>query len=196
MRLDQLRFEKKGIPIVIKSSIGLILFFALLGYAQINHGIINLQKLGIEADDPTLDMYGFDQVKEQFSVIRANDIESGLMNENSALVGNYWFPLANFDYYVATDLNMKCYGIGPLDAIHKYAWINRDNGGLIPGMDAYYLTTTRDFRPPEGNMDKYFERVLKPDTIQIYRDDLPVKKVFVYRMRNLTAMPPDELTSL
>ena len=81
------------------------------------------------------------------------------MSEESILVGNFWFPLANFDYYAASPIGMKSYGVGRLDQIHKYAWINRENGGFKKGMDAYYLTTTRDYRSPYGNIDTYFEEI-------------------------------------
>jgi len=65
------------------------------------------------------------------------------MSEESILVGNYWFPLANFDYYEASPIGMRSFGIGQLDQIHKYACINRAHGGFKKGIDAYYLTTSR-----------------------------------------------------
>jgi hypothetical protein len=115
------------------------------------------------------------------------------MSDESILVGNFWFPLANFDYYAASPMGMKSYGIGRLDQIHKYAWINLKNGGFKKGMDAYYLTTTRDFRSPQGNLDTYFEKILPPDTINIYRNKKIAKKVFLYRLKDLKRIPDDAI---
>jgi hypothetical protein len=109
------------------------------------------------------------------------------------LVGNFWFPLANFDYYAASPIGMKSYGVGRLDQIHKYAWINRENGGFKKGMDAYYITTTRDYRSPYGNLDSYFEEILPADTIPIFRNGKIAKKAFLYRLKNLQKIPVDEL---
>jgi hypothetical protein len=115
------------------------------------------------------------------------------MSEESILVGNFWFPLANFDYYAASPIGMKSYGVGRLDQIHKYAWINRENGGFKKGMDAYYITTTRDYRSPYGNLDMYFEEIRLTDTILMKRNGRVVKKAFVYRLKNLQKIPVDEL---
>jgi len=88
---------------------------------------------------------------------------------------------------------MKTFGIGSLDQIHKYAWINKANGGFKLGMDAYYISTTRDYRSPYGNLDQYFEEILSADTINIIRNGRIAKQAFVYRLRNLNKLPEDEL---
>lgn len=196
--VDQISPDKiNRIPGVIMASLSVLMLLIILGYSQIKYGIINFKalddKFGIIADDPTLDMFGFDQVGDAFEKMVLKDQKNGLMSEESILVGNFWFPLANFDYYVASPIGMKSYGIGHLDQIHKYAWINIDNGGFRKGMDAYYLTTTRDYRSPYGNLDQYFDEILPPDTIPIFRNGHLAKKAFVYRLKNLIIIPENEL---
>jgi len=196
--LDQITGNKtKRVPMAIIASLSLMLLVIVLGFGQINYGWINFksleEKFGIIADDPSLDMFGFDQAGRDFAQIVEKDRSNGLMSGESILVGNFWFPLANFDYYAASPIGMKSYGIGRLDQIHKYAWINRINGGFSEGMDAYYLTTSRDYRSPYGNIDQYFEEILPPDTINIYRKNVVAKHVFVYRLRHLNKIPEDEL---
>ncbi|MCB2206979.1 MAG: glycosyltransferase family 39 protein [Bacteroidetes bacterium] len=196
--IDQLKNKKTlRIPGVIFASFSVLFIIIALGYSQIKFGIIDFKHLhekhGIKTDDPSLDMFGFDQVGEAFEQIVIQDQASGLMSQESILVGNFWFPLANFDYYASSPIGMKSYGIGRLDQIHKYAWINRENGGFKKGMDAYYLTTTRDYRSPYGNINSYFEEILPADTILIKRNSRVVKKAFVYRLKNLQQIPDDVL---
>lgn len=196
--LDQLKNKKTlRIPGVIIASLSVLFLIITLGYSQIKYGIVDFkhlhQKYGIKTDDPSLDMFGFDQVGAAFDKIVSHDKASGLMSGESILVGNFWFPLANFDYYAASPIGMKSYGIGMLDQIHKYAWINRENGGFKKGMDAYYLTTTRDYRSPFGNLDQYFEEILPADTIPILRNGIVAKKAFLFRLKNLQQIPADEL---
>jgi len=196
--IDQLKREKTlRIPGIIIASLSVLLIIIGLGYSQVKYGIVDFkylhEKYGMNTDDPSLDMFGFDQVGEAFEIIVKQDQVSGLMSEESVLVGNFWFPLANFDYYAASPIGMKSYGIGRLDQIHKYAWINRENGGFKKGMDAYYLTTTRDYRSPYGNLDTYFEEILPADTIPVLRNGVVAKKAFLYRLKNLQQIPKDEL---
>ncbi len=196
--VDQLKNKKTlRIPGVIITSLSVLLLIIGLGYSQIKYGIVDFdrihEKYGVKTDDPSLDMFGFDQVGESFEQIVLQDQASGLMSEKSILVGNFWFPLANFDYYAAFPIGMKTYGMGRLDQIHKYAWINRENGSFKKGMDAYYLTTSRDYRSPYGNLDVYFEEILPADTIAIIRNGVVAKKAFLYRLKNLQQIPTDEL---
>ena len=196
--IDQVKKEKSlRVPGIIVVSLSVLFLIVGLGYSQIKYGIIDFnhlhEKYGVKTDDPSLDMFGFDQVGEAFEQIVLQDQAFGLMSEGSILVGNFWFPLANFDYYAASPIGMKVYGIGRLDQIHKYAWINRENGGFKKGMDAYYLTTTRDYRSPYGNLDTYFEEILPADTIPIFRNGRVAKEAFLYRLKNLKRLPADEL---
>jgi len=195
--LDQITKEKiKRIPAIITASLSVLLLIIILGYSQIKYGIVDFksfEKYGIVTDDPSLDMFGFDQVGVAFEQMIINDRKKGFMSDESILVGNYWFPLANFDYYAASPIGMKTFGIGRLDQIHKYAWINNANGGFKLGMDAYYISTTRDCGSPYGNLDQYFEEILSADTINIIRNGRVDKQAFVYRLRNLNKLPEDEL---
>ncbi len=166
----------------------LISIVLLLGFAQVNYGLVKMpasedyNKLG--SNDPSLDMFGYEQVGNEFAKIVEKDILQQKMPDDAILVGNKWFPLANFDYYAASPIGMKVFAIGSLERIHKYKWINRKNGGLQKGMNAYYITDSREYRSPNEFFDKYFERIEVADTIQIYRGEKLVKRAFVYRLHD------------
>lgn len=196
--IDQLKRENTlRVPVIVVTSLSVLILIVVLGYSQIKYGFIDFEYLhenySIKTDDPSLDMFGFEQAGDAFKQIVMQDQSTGLMSEESILVGSFWFPLANFDYYAASPIGMKSYGIGRLDQIHKYAWINQENGGFKKGMDAYYITTTRDYRSPFGNLDTFFEEMFPADTILITKNDRVVKKAFIYRLKNLQKIPIDEL---
>ena len=173
------------------------LIFIILGYVQVQYGLIikdksnNYTQLG--SNDPSLDMYGFSQVGSAFGKLVERDRKSGVMPEDAVLVGDNWFPLANYDYYAAAPLNMWVFGFGDLDHIHKYAWVNRDQGGLRKGMSAYYITDSRYYHPPGMTFKAAFESVDPADTIQIYRGGRVVKRAFVFRLKNLEQVPENPL---
>lgn len=193
--LDQIRPEliRKGMLIL---TMLVMLLVVSLGYLQIKTGMFsgyfeNDQMIG--KHDPSLDLFGFKQTGKGFAEIVDKDIQNKRMPSNSILVGNNWFPLANYDFYAAYPLGMKSYGIGPLDRLHKYAWINKINGGFKKGMSGYYLTDSRYFQPPGEDIRNCFEKVEPADTIKIQRNGKTAKLVFVYRLKNMNQIPGDVL---
>ncbi len=187
----------KTIPGIIQSALALLIFTLILGMLQIRTGLIPLDSTttyeNLGEDDPSLDMFGYREAGKAFEQIVSRDMQTGEMLPSSLLVGNNWFPLANYDYYAATPANLKSMAIGTLDKIHVYAWINRAEGGFVTGNDAYYITDSRDFRPPDSLMRSYFEQVIPADTIEIQRGGKPAKRIFIFQMKNLQRIPDDPL---
>jgi dolichyl-phosphate-mannose-protein mannosyltransferase len=192
------KYDKhKGIPKVIIISAALVIITIILGITQINFGLISFDNSReyhrIGKNDPSLDMFGYKQAGDSFMKIVDRDINMGLMQKNSILIGTNWFPLANFDYYAATPAGIKSYGIGDLSRIHKYAWINIEHGGFRNGMDAYYLTDSREYNEPDKILYDSFEHIIPADTIQVYRGKEVVKRVFVFRLKNMINLPANVL---
>lgn len=179
----------------LQAAVIVMVISLVLGFTQIKFGLFSFgehedyHKIG--ENDPTLDLVGFEQVSKAFSELVDADIQTERMPVNSILIGNNWFPLANYDYYAATQLGMDAYGIGSLDHIHKYAWINELNGGFKKGVCAYYITDSRYYRPPGDNIVSYFESSEIADTVQIYRNGKIAKRAFIYRLKNMVEVPPD-----
>ncbi len=190
--LDQ-QISKSRRIVFLTASIVFFMAVIVLGYAQVNYGAIfrdkNERYEDIGSNDPSLDMYGFKQVGKAFEKIVERDISNSVRPENSVFVGDNWFPLANYDYYAASPLGMQVFGLGDLEHLHEYAWINREQGGLKKGMNGYYITDSRYYRPPNEDFYHSFEKVELTDTIQIYRCGRVVKRAFVYRLKNLEQVP-------
>jgi hypothetical protein len=113
------------------------------------------------------------------------------MDRHDALIGENWFPLANFDYYVARPLGLQVYALGKLDKIHKYHWINKEAGGLKVGDDFWYLTSSRDYCDPKAIFPDMFNEIIPSDTITINRNGQPAKRVFVFMLKGLKTIPDD-----
>ena len=76
----------------------------------------------------------------------------------------------------------------PLE-IHKYAWINKERGGLELGEDYWFLTESFDYYEPNKYLKPYFKEIIPTDTITIDRAGEPAKYVFVYMLKDLKKMP-------
>ena len=187
------KLKKVLFPVPIQFSLYFLLIILIFGVGQINYGWLNIDKSTnvkiLGKNDFSLDMYGWEQLGEKFSNIVERDKNQNLIDTNAVIISYRWFPAANLDYYVARQLNKKVLAIGSLERIHKYAWINKKRGGFYKGMDAYFITTSRDFKNPYDLYENYFEKIEPADTIPIIRNSKNVKNFFVFRMIDLQRIP-------
>ena len=188
--------EWRWLPLPIAVSISVLLVIIIIGAFQVQTGLLTMDKpkseiIKMGKNDPSLDMFGWRQLRDAMPSIIERDRQSGVMDPDAVFVNFRWFPLANIDYYVARPLNMKVLGIGKFEDIHHYAWINRERGGFSINTDAYYITSGRDFRDPLPIYSSYFQSIVPCDTIPILRGGRVAMYFFIYRMHNLKELPED-----
>ena len=183
-----------AIPKSIVAALCVVAFTVVFGVAEINTGFIPLDRhtepemLG--RNDFTLDMYGWEHLETKFAALREQKIAEGVMKAEDGIVGDEWFPLANLDYYVARPLGMKVMGVGYLEKLHKYLWINGERGGFTKGEDFWFITDSRYLKNPNGLYPGGFESIEPIDTITIERCGRPTKNFFVYTCKGLIYMQP------
>ncbi|MDZ7742306.1 MAG: glycosyltransferase family 39 protein [Bacteroidota bacterium] len=181
--------KKKLFPLAMQIPVYLLATILIIGTLQIKKGVVlppnesEITRLG--RDDVSLDMYGWDQLARKFKPIYREDLKQGRMDSSAVMISFRWFPAANLDYYVARPLGIRLLALGSLEKIHKYAWINRIRGGFRQGMDAYFLTSSRDYKNPEDQYHGYFDEIIPADTIAIERGGEIAKYVFVYHLKGL-----------
>ena len=184
--------EKIKLPKQIIATLSLLILVLVFGVLEIKTGVIPL-RFGERANsvryygetDFTTTIYGWRSIKKDFQEIREVKISEGQMKESDGMIGLQWFPMANFDYYVANPLNISMYGLRDIDKIHKYAWINEYRGGLQKGADYWFLNESSDYYAPERYLDNRFEEIIPCDTIVVDRCGQPAKYVFVYMCKGL-----------
>ena len=180
------------LPKSIIATVSLLVFVLIFGVLEIKTGFIPL-RFGERANsvryygegDFTTTIYGWRSIKDDFQAIRQEKIDEGMMKETDGMVGLQWFPMANFDYYVAYPLGINMFGLSDIDKIHKYYWINEYRGGLQKGADYWFLNESSDYYAPERYLEDEFEEIIPCDTIVVDRCGTPAKYVFVYICRGL-----------
>jgi hypothetical protein len=177
-------------PQVIKGALAFSILLITLSTAQILSGFIPTEKFskaetGKGSSDYSLEVYGWRQLRSEFIPLADNYEKAGLMPKNAPIVSYRWFPAANYSYYAARGTGRYVMAAGDTSAIHKYIWINQLHGGFRLNSDAWYITSSRDFRHPRSFQDVYYEKILPPDTITIMRMGRPAYYFYVYRMKNL-----------
>ena len=180
---------------IITASLAMLALTLILGVTEIKTGFVPLDKnteaTRIGHDDPTLDLYGWRQASAKFADFRAQAIANGELSDDADIIGHNWFPTANIDYYLARPLGIKTLGYGPLEKIHKYLWINEQEGGFTPGKDYWYLADSRYFIDPT-TVYAYtnFKDIRLAGIIPIERNGKTVRNIFVYECKSLVYGPP------
>ena len=182
------------LPKSIIAALSVLVTTLIIGVAEIKTGFIPLDKHNepemVGRDDFTVDMYGWRQLGEKFANFREQKIAEGIMKEEDGIVANQWFPLANFDYYLARPLGIRVMGLGWPEFLHKYLWINDERGGFHLGEDYWFLSDSRYMKDPKETYQWYFKEIELVGTIEIERCGKPAKNFFVYTCKGLTDLPP------
>lgn len=189
--LDSRFAGKRIIPYPVVAALAFLLIILVAGILQIRTGALFYDSKNLGKNDLTLDLYGWEQLSRKFH----NEVLSRDTFEHMPIVSHRWFPAANLDYYVARPNNTYVLGLGSLEKIHKYAWINNMRGGFEKGMDAWYITTSRDFHNPEILYSQYFRRIMPVDTINIERGNKTVMQAYVFLLRDMVNVPENQISA-
>lgn len=182
------------IPNVIITALLLLIVAVGTGSSEIRTGRIQAcfasdkptEMTSVGKGDVTLDMYGWDQMREGFAKVRDSLVARGEMQDDDGIIALKWFPAANMDYYIATPLGMNLFALGDLNQIHKYFWINEFRGGLQEGRNYWFINQSCNYYAPDDyRLQPYFERITPADTFAIYRDRRVAEYVFVYKLEGL-----------
>lgn len=133
--------------------------------------------------DVTLDMYQWDYFKSKFNTIYSDNLKNGKTN-TKFIVNNKWFPAAHIDNYIAQPLHLSFVGLGKLEDIHTYAWLNNYRNKLNKGDDAYFVTFSNMYTNPNEIYEDSFERINPPYVVTQYRNKIAARKMFVYLLES------------
>jgi len=107
--------------------------------------------------DFTLDLSGWRQFGEQFAVWQKDAETKKEIPAGLHIVGNKWFPAAHIEYYVARPTNNYVIGIGNLNDLHQYVWLNHYRGALNPGDDALCIIPSNYYQDVNAAYGTYFQ---------------------------------------
>lgn len=134
------------------------------------------EKVKLGKNDPTLDMYGWDQTKDVLDQLQKEDPRLTTL----PLVSNKWYPGSHLYYYVAQPLEKDLFVLGYMNDMHKYYWINQTMSPLQAGQDGIYITYSRNFKDPKLTMKDYFKDAKLLLEFPVLRSGKTVEYGFIY----------------
>jgi hypothetical protein len=136
------RFEKNprcAFSFITKSSLVfmIILTAASVGIIEWYPGTIGSNGTANHGDgDFTLDMEGWKQFGKDFTAWQTDAVKKKQIAPGLSIVCNKWFPASHIEYYVARASKNDVVGVGNLNDLHQFVWLNHYQDKLAIGQDA------------------------------------------------------------
>jgi hypothetical protein len=180
------------LPVFIKSAgtfliTILMVATALIRLSPINYGSQAKENFGEYC--PTLDLTGWTDFSKAFDTLSSQDVQNKLMKPNSFIVINKWFPGGHLEFYTARRSGLQIVGIGNLEDLHKFEWLNKERKKMSLGDDAYCIVPSNVPSQPKELYKDYFTNIEEPVQIDQIRSNAVVRHFYVYRMKNCKKIP-------
>ena len=178
----------KVIPNNIKWALA---FLLIVGFSEIlitnlYPGTSSEQKEGLNLGkgDLSLDMFGWKYTGGKFDSLYKQDIIHKLMPPGAPIIVSKWFPAAHIDFYIASLTKQQTIGLGGVFDLHQYYWTNKCKHPLKSGDSAYYIVPSNlfDYKILD-KINNCFSSYDMPMVVEIFRNGLICKHVYVFRLR-------------
>ena len=138
---------------------------------------------------PTLDLSGWKDFSAAFNKLLARDQSSHVMGKGPSILVGKWFPAGHLEFYTARTTGLPLFGVGPLQDIHKFAWLNKQRPALTIGADAYCIVPSNVPFDVTKAYGQYFQNIDSPVVIDQKRSGVVVRHFAVYRMHDCIKLP-------
>jgi hypothetical protein len=171
-------------PSILKCSLGLYIIFLVTCTAEIkcypgNFGKKTKPDLG--KGDITLDMNGWSAAGKRFGEIYKTEILRGKATPSSPVVCYKWWG-SHIEYYFCRPFQIPMIGLGTLDDLHQYAWLNSERLSNANFNTAYCIVPTDENYNVYEQYKNYYSTVESIAVIEIIRSHVPTHNFHVFRL--------------
>jgi len=142
--------------------------------------------------DVTLDMYGWRKAGLIVDSIIQKDEANGIIGKDALFVCNKWYPAAHIDYYIARPLHKFVVGLGEMNRLHHYEWLNTDRLKNRSMTDALCLVPSNYPVDIEKLYGGCFRSVDSLARFPEYRAGKICRYFILYRMKHFTGNVPEQ----
>ena len=184
--------SKHLIPVITLWAIGLFSFI-VVGFIMLVYifpkQLGSTQEANLGEYNPINDVTGWKAFSASFESLVKEDIQLGKMRLNAPILTHKWFPGGHILFYIATPLKKDLIGVGDLEDLHKFAWLNKTLKGLSLGMDAYCIEPSNLPDNTVARYSPYFEKVELASIIPIKTRGVELRYFKVYRLLKCKQIP-------
>jgi hypothetical protein len=186
--------RERKIFIKIAGAVFYILLIGTVAFVRlspINYGSQDKENYGEYC--PTLDVSGWKDFAPKFNGLVKDDQAKGWMKSGASLVTPKWFPGGHLEFYIARTTGMNLIGLGELNDLHKFIWLNRTRPTLNIGDDAYCVVPSNLPFDIQNVYGIYFTKIEAPVVFNQIRNGGVVRYFKVYRLKACKQLPNDPL---
>jgi len=129
--------------------------------------------------DISLDLFGWREAANQFNSFYKNEVSKGAVPANTPLICTYWWG-AHVEYYFARPLNIQMIGLGEVNALRHYWWVNDRRKNKINMALSYLIIPSDENHKLPFN---YYDTIELATIIEIKRNNRPAHNFRVYRLK-------------
>lgn len=185
----------KNIPGPAKYALAFTCLVVIIGVMAIKFypGTLGKKKSNLKygEGDVTLDMYGWNKVAKKIDSVITADEAQGIMSKDAEFVSNKWFPAAHTDYYIARPVHKFVVGIGEMNELHHYEWLNGYRLKDRSLKDAYCVVPSNYANDVRTTYKDKFQSIDSVTAFPVYRSNKICKYFFLYRLKNFTGVIPE-----
>lgn len=176
--------QKKVWPRWIKWSLGTFVA-TLVGYMMLVHvypgnlGRSSGTQMG--KGDYTLDVFGWSEGGKAFETFYEWEIANGAMQHNNPVVCAKWWG-AHIEYYFCRPVHLNMMGIGSLNLLHEYAWMNNRRKDKVDFTSAYCIVPSDEYYDVQQTYSPYYSNVQMVKAIETRRGNKLARLFYVYRL--------------
>jgi len=175
---------------VLKAGLALIIVLLIGGVAAIDFypGTIgNKEQAHLGDGDFTLDMYGWKQFGKDFIAWQDSAVAKNEIAPSLHIVCNKWFPAAHIDYYISRVSNNAVIGVGNMNDLHQFVWLNKYQPSFQKGQDALCIIPSNYYANVQNSYGIYFDSIQPLHVFSCIRSNNVVRYFSVYLLKGYKA---------
>jgi hypothetical protein len=175
---------------LVRGSVALIVVVIVGGvsFIELYPGTIGSKEEAKLGDgDFTLDMYGWTAFGKDFTTWQAAAVKNKEIAPGLSIVCNKWFPAAHIQYYAARLSGNPVTGIGNLNDLHQFVWLNKYNPPFAAGQDALCIIPSNYNTDVQKAYGIYFDAVTPLKTFTVTRSSKTARYINVYLLKGYKA---------
>jgi 4-amino-4-deoxy-L-arabinose transferase-like glycosyltransferase len=132
--------------------------------------------------DFSLDLHGWREAAPEFTALYQREKLAGNMPAGAPVVAYKWFPAAHEDYYWCAPLDIPVIGLGALNDLHHYAWLNRWRLYATDPTKAWCIVPSNEYFDARTQFAPWYTKADSVTTITQLRGGKPARYFTVWRL--------------
>lgn len=171
-------------PQWLRWSLGAFLAF-MIGWPLVIHfypgtwGNKSSQDLG--KGDVSLDRFGWREAGKEFAVLYNKEVQGKQVAPNTPVVCNTWWG-AHIEYYFCWPQQINMIGLGSIQDIHHYAWMNHFRKEKVAFNNAFCIMPSDEFYDVKNHYAPYYNHIKLVSIIEVSRNKRKAHRFYVYRL--------------